>query len=164
MKSLASSIFTTIVLFVAAHLNAQHVQTTTYIEQTHISPKLGTSVGYSFADHIEVGAFFQRATEQQEAEPGRLLKSENEFYGAYFAYPVFSRRMADIKFNVRTGVTNGENFVITPSLMATFKPLKNINIGGGIGTRSFKPSYMATIRINLNGGDNNNQGFLAFNN
>lgn len=162
MKSLTS--FLTLVLLLAAnHLSAQSLQTSTYVEQTKVSPKLGTSIGYQFSDEIEVGAFFQRATEQKQPELGRPLTSENEFYGAYFAYPVFSRRLANIKFNVRTGVSNGENFVITPSLLANFKPLKNINIGGGIGTRAFRPTYMASIRINLNSG-NRRGGFLALNN
>lgn len=161
MKSLTFSFFSTLLL-ITSGLSAQNLQTSTYVEQTRVSPKLGTSIGYEFSDAIEVGAFFQRAAEQQEAEAGRPLRSENQFYGAYFAYPVFARKMADLKFNVRTGVSNGENFVITPSLMANFKPLKNISIGGGVGTRAFRPTYMASIRISLHGG-NNGGGLLAFN-
>lgn len=161
MKSLTIFLFA-VLLISATTLSAQNLQTVTYLEQTHMNPKLGTSIGYEFSDNIEIGGFFQRAATQQEAEPGRPLRTENEFYGAYFAYPVFSKKLADLKFNIRTGISNGENFVITPSLIANFKPLKNISIGGGLGTRSFRPTYMASIKINLNGG-NNGGGLLALN-
>lgn len=141
-----------------SNIKAQGLQANTYVEQTHVSPKFGTSIGYEFADRIEVGGFFQRASVQAEAEYGRPLSSENEFYGAYFAYPLVAARNATVKFNVRTGVSNGENFVITPSLMASYSPFRLVAIGGGVGVRAFRPTGMATITIRINGGQ---RGYVA---
>lgn len=144
---------------------SQQLEASTYLEQTHVSPKVGTAIGYQFGGtySFEVGGFYQRSTVELKAEAGRPLKSENEFYGAFFAYPLLDKKITSIKFNVRTGVSNGENFVITPSLLADLKPLKNVSFGGGIGIRSFRPTYMASIKIKLNPA-NNNGSYLAFNN
>lgn len=151
-----------ILLLVGASLaQSQGLQAKTYLEHTHVSPKFGTSIGYVFSDHIEVGGFFQRASEIAEPETGRPLQSENEFYGAYFAYPLVAGEHAAIKFNVRTGVSNGENFVITPSIMTSYHPLKNLAIGGGIGVRAFRPTYMATISLRLHAGNGKQGSFLA---
>lgn len=143
-----------LMLFGVSLVKGQGFQAKTYIEKTHVSPKFGTAIGYVFGDQIEVGGFFQRASVQEQAEYGRPLQSENEFYGAYFAYPLLSGKTAHLKLNVRTGVSNGENFAITPSLQASYQPLKFLSVGGGIGARAFRPTYMATISIKLN----NNKG------
>lgn len=141
-------------LIILLHVGAigQQLQASVYLEQTHISPKLGTAIGYQFngAYRFEVGGFYQKSTIELHAEAGRPLKSENEFYGAFFAYPLLDGKWTSVKVNIRTGVSNGENFVITPALLADIKPLKHIHLGGGIGIRSFRPTYMATVKFNLN--------------
>ena len=150
-----------LILVGSSFAQGQGLQARTYLEHTHISPKFGTSVGFIFGDQIEVGGFFQRAAVQEQAEYGRPLQSENEFYGAYFAYPLLAGEMAAIKFNVRTGVSNGENFVITPSVMTSYRPLKNLSVGGGVGVRAFRPTYMASISIRLNTDGKQNARYMA---
>lgn len=129
--------------------NAQQMQVKTYVEHTHISPKFGTALGWNLAGDVEVGGFFQQAADLAQPEYGRPLRVENQFYGAYFGYPMYAGRITEIKLNVRTGVSNGENFVITPSILANFKPTRNLSIGGGIGTRAFRPTFMASLSLNL---------------
>lgn len=138
-----------LILISISILKAQGLQASTYIERTVVGPKVGTAIGYSFSDLIEVGGFYQRATEMAEAEAGRPLREENEFYGAYFGYPLLSAQKSVIKLNVRTGVSNGENFVITPSLMGSYSPMQLVKIGGGIGVRAFKPTVMASLTLRL---------------
>lgn len=155
-----------VILIIALNVDSlgQQLQASTYMEQTHISPKLGVAIGYRFegTHSFEVGGFYQRSTVETKAEAGRPLKSENEFYGAFFAYPLVNKRLTVVNFNIRTGVSNGENFVITPSLLADLKPLKNINFGGGIGIRSFRPTYLVSIKINLTPAITSGR-YLAFN-
>lgn len=136
------------ILALAAGSQAQTLQTSTYVEKTHYSPKVGTSVGYQFTNKFELGGFYQKAVEDQlaEAQP-RII--EEEFYGAFVACPIWDSRAASLKFNIRTGVSNGENFVITPSVMAKSSPIPQVSIGGGVGIRAFRPTLMATVSLNL---------------
>lgn len=150
-------------MITSTYINAQGFQASTYIERTHVSPKVGTAVGYEFSKtQIEVGGFFQQSTVQLEAEAGRPMTSEMNFIGAYFAYPLVNKGIANLKLNVRTGVSNGENFSITPSVLANVKPLKNISLGAGIGTRALRPTFMASVRFHLNPG-NRGGSLLAMN-
>ncbi|RED97004.1 hypothetical protein [Marinoscillum furvescens] len=152
-----------LMMIASTYIQAQGFQATTYIERTHVSPKVGTAVGYEFNQtQIEVGGFFQQSTVELQAEAGRPLTSEMNFIGAYFAYPLLNKGIASLKLNVRTGVSNGENFSITPSILANVKPLRNISLGAGVGTRSLRPTFMASIRFHLNPG-NRGGSFLAIN-
>lgn len=145
------SITTTLLLVLATFsLTAQDVQTRSYMERTSAGPKVGTAIGFNFTNQMEIGGFYQRAVEMAEAEAGRPLIAENKFYGAYFGYPLLSGERTLIKLNVRTGVSNGENFLITPSILTTYKLFNTLKIGTGIGVRAFKPTVMASLTLNLN--------------
>lgn len=133
----------------STRMYAQELSASTYLEKTHISPKVGTTVGVQFASDIEVGGFYQQSADPVEREYGRPLTEEREFYGVFFAYPVIGNDNANVKMNVRTGVSNGENFVITPSLYANYTPFRNITISSGVGTRALRPTLLASLKINL---------------
>ncbi len=131
-------------------VQSQGLKATSYVEKTFMNPKLGTSVGYEFNNILEVGGFYQHISQQPIASDQSRIITEEEFCGLYFAYPLVTSRYTNLKLNVRSGVSNGENFVITPSLLANFKPIPIINIGGGLGIRSFRPTLIASLSINLN--------------
>lgn len=138
----------TILLALSAGVcNSQGLQAVTYLERTHINFKVGTAIGFQFENQIESGGFFQKATVVEEPETGRPLRSENEFYGVYFAYPLINLNKTTVRMNVRTGISNEENFVITPSIHATYRLLKGITIGGGLGTRVFRPTFLVMVKV-----------------
>lgn len=128
---------------------AQSLNAATYVEQTHISAKVGTAFGYTFSSNIELGGFYQQAAQPVQREYGRPLMEEEEFYGVFFAYPIIGSDKANLKMNVRTGVSNGENFVITPGVVANYSPFKKITLSSGVGTRAFRPTLMASLKVNL---------------
>ena len=130
---------------------AQSIITETYFEQTFITPKVGTSIGYRFQGDLEIGGFFQVSTLEPEREIGRPLHYEREFYGAFFSYPLLKLNQAGLRMKVRSGVTNGQNFIITPSLHATYKPVQLLTLSTGVGMRAFRPTVMASMQINLFG-------------
>ncbi|MEO1255672.1 MAG: hypothetical protein AAFY41_12445, partial [Bacteroidota bacterium] len=74
---------------------------------------------------------------------------EREFAGLYVAVPITSREFYVIKANVRTGMTNGENFAITPSIQADYKLAKYIRIGMGVGSRNFRPSLQGSVAFSF---------------
>lgn len=154
-----TTLLTTILFIIALASFAQKVQVRSYVERTHISPKLGTSVGICTQDNIEIGGFYQHAMDELFSEEQNSKRMERQFYGVYFGYPMMSYRRMDVKFNLRTGVSNGENFVITPSVLGAFRPVPAINLGAGVGVRAFRPTLMGSISINLNNGSRG--GFLA---
>ena len=127
----------------------QTMEASTYIERTHISPKVGSAVGVHFKNNFEVGGFYQQSTVELQAEPGRPLMYENQFYGLYLGCPIKNTDYFDLKVNIRTGVSNNENFVITPSVMGSVKLLRKISLTGGIGTRSLRPTYMASLSMHI---------------
>lgn len=150
MKSLNTLALTTLLILTALATQAQHTQVTTYIERTVVGPKVGTSIGYEFRDLVEVGGFYQKAISTATGNEPYGYSFEKEFYGAYFSYPL----MADIhhttlKLNVRTGVTNGQNFLITPSVLANYHPIKNLSVGAGVGVRVLRPTLQASIKFSL---------------
>lgn len=128
---------------------AQSLQASSYFERTTVGPKVGTSIGYEFIDLIEVGGFYQKAINGAEGKETHGKWFEKEFYGAYFSYPVFDDFNTTVKLNVRTGVSNGENFLITPSLLANYHVFKRFSLGGGIGARMFRPTWQANLKISL---------------
>ena len=127
--------------------------------KTEVGPKVGTSVGFNSKAGIEVGGFFQKAVEGTAPEGATPWNYEKEFYGAYFTYPVVSGYFVDLGFNVRTGVSNGENFVITPSILTSIAPIQQIKIGAGLGVRAMRPTVQGKITIRLNAGSKG--GLLA---
>ncbi|MEQ9468293.1 MAG: hypothetical protein RLN88_12845 [Ekhidna sp.] len=135
--------------------SAQNVIVRTYVEKTNMSPKTGTSIGFENRYQWEYGAFFQEASlmesfmmseEDLEALPHQY---EKDFAGLYFAVPVISRELFVVKANVRTGMSNGENFVITPSVLADYKPIKHVRIGMGVGSRAFRPTLQASVALSF---------------
>lgn len=128
---------------------AQSLTASSYIEKTIIGPKVGTAIGYEFIDHVEVGGFYQKAINTSNNEETRSRWFEKEFYGAYLAYPVFDDFNTTVKLNIRTGVSNGENFLITPSILANYNLFEKISVGGGIGVRTLRPTWQANVKIRL---------------
>ncbi len=131
---------------------AQGFSVNSYLERTIVGPKLGTAIGYHVKSGIEVGGFYQEAVQGTVTETDRPWRYERQFYGAFFTYPVVSRNFFNLGFNVRTGISNGENFVITPSLLSSISPIKPIRLGIGIGARALRPTLQGSITIRLGQG------------
>lgn len=146
------TIFTAFVIFALFHsVYSQDLALNSYVEQTEVGPKVGTSVGFNTRLHIEVGGFYQKAVEGVAPEGVPSVLHEREFYGAYFNYPIRRNEFLALKFNIRTGVSNNQNFVITPSLLGTVSPVRAVKIGAGVGVRAFRPTLQGSISIRLNG-------------
>lgn len=130
---------------------SQKLKVRSYVESTEISPKLGTAIGFENAYFWEYGAFYQAyAPAIQEGLHEYFPKfSERKFLGLFFAAPISKGSYYSMKFNVRSGVSNGENFVITTSVLADFYPAKNLSIGCGIGSRAFRPTFQASVALTL---------------
>jgi hypothetical protein len=130
--------------------NAQQPFVKSYVERTHISPKIGTQLGYEFKHDFEVGIFYQKETKafsnDETAKPGIY---EQEFLGMFFSGPLVTREKYDLKINVRTGAVNKTLFSITPSLIAGYKVFKAVELQAGFGIKSFNVTTQAGIRINL---------------
>ena len=135
--------------------SAQKMIIRTYVEKTHMSPKTGTAIGFENRFLWEYGAFFQEASLMEsflmsEAEKAALPRHyEKDLTGIYFAVPVIARESFIVKANVRTGVSNGENFVITPSVLADYMPVKHVRIGVGVGSRAFRPTLQASFALSF---------------
>jgi len=136
-----------ILLFSFQLATAQRLNVTTYVEKTNIGIKGGTAFGFENHLGFEYGGFYQELFGQERDELPRFY--EKEFFGLYGAAPLMVRAKYDLKINVRMGVTNGENFLITPSLVANYQLMKIISVRGGIGARSFQPTFQAGINIKL---------------
>jgi len=147
-----------ITIFLAAVLgtvSAQNLILKTYVEKTVSGPKVGTAIGFENSYQLEFGGFYQEASIMQsmlmsEEQIAKLPRNyEREFYGAYFSVHVFKRDKFTTKVNVRTGVANQINFVITPSVLASYKPVKNLRIGAGIGSRLLSPTLQGSVSLSL---------------
>ncbi|WP_258104998.1 hypothetical protein [Marinoscillum sp. MHG1-6] len=140
-----------LVIITLSQANAQQPFVKSYIERTHISPKLGLQGGYEFKNNFELGGFYQKENDafwsSNEAKP-RFY--EKEFYGVIMAAPVLSKEKFNVKANVRMGAVNGEYFSITPSMIAGYKLFNAIEVQAGFGLKSFRITSQAGIRFNLN--------------
>ena len=67
----------------------------------------------------------------------------------YFACRIGQFDAVDIQFNIRTVVTNGQNFVISPSILAGYEPIRKVIISAGIGVRAFMPTLQAGVKFLL---------------
>lgn len=141
MKTLA----TLLVLLLSQTLIAQEVAISTYIERTMIGNKMGFAVGYKFPYGITVGGFYQEAPSFFSEPESKPYAYERVFTGSYIVVPVNDH----IDFNVRTGVSNGRNFMISPSLWGYLKVMKALDLGVGIGARSFHPTLQTSIRFRI---------------
>lgn len=128
-----------------SRLCAQDFKITTYVERTYISPKMGMSAGYRFGCSFEAGGFYQKEIQSGFSEQPE--KCEHEFYGMYFSIPVLCREKFGLDFMIRSGMVNKENFTITPSLNLDYRPFRILGIGGGIGLRNLRPTFMPRIEI-----------------
>ena len=146
-------LFISMLVLLLVTSQAQRFQITNYVEKTHTgSPQAGIAVGVSNGYDWEYGAFYQESSiveslMSEKRKSDLPLVYEREFYGLYFAAPFYYLGMFQLKFNIRTGISNGENFIITPSLLTDFKPTKNIRLGAGIGTRLLKPTLQGSFSI-----------------
>lgn len=128
---------------------SQGLVSRTYVEKTSVGNKLGTAIGYSFSSQVEVGGFYQQSAAFLGSPENMPRFYEKEFAGVYFNYPLSRWDKAGLDMNVRTGVTNGENFAITPSVLGYYQPFTPIKVGMGIGVRAFRPTLQASIAISL---------------
>ncbi|MEQ8554028.1 MAG: hypothetical protein RIC06_22490 [Cyclobacteriaceae bacterium] len=129
---------------------SQELFTTSYLEKTQVSPKLGIQIGYKLKGGYTIGGFYQKAVElptNQETKKPRF--HEQAFYGVVLGTTLYNHKNVDIDLNVRTGVSNGLNFIITPSAIVDYRLGKMIHLKGGVGVRSFRPTYMAGISIHM---------------
>ena len=131
-------------------LSAQDLTARSYVEKTAIGNKLGTAVGYIFPCKVEVGGFYQKNAEFMNAQEITERFYEKEFAGMYLNLPLKHYHKINFDLNVRTGVVNGQNFAITPSLLGSYSPVKAIKMGVGVGARMFRPTLQASLAIRLN--------------
>jgi hypothetical protein len=140
-------------LVLAGVLGTANAQLTvrSYAEKTHISMKTGVALGYELENAVEFGGFFQDASifNRGNLESDMPSYFEREFWGVFAAYPFYNSQKFDVKYQVRTGVTNGENFLITSSLLADFSPIRSVKFGAGIGSRNFQPTLQTSVTIKL---------------
>ena len=141
-----------VTLLVGASLFAksQELFTTSYMEKTRVSPKLGIQVGYKLKGGYTVGGFYQKEVElpmNQEVNKPRFY--EKELYGLVLGANLYSHKNLSIDLNIRTGISNKTNFIITPSSIIDYRLGKMIHVQGGIGMRSFRPTYLAGISIHM---------------
>lgn len=143
------TLITTLALVFSLGLMAQEVVVASYMEQTKVGSKAGLAVGYTFPYGITVGGFYQEIPAIIASDEVDTYYCERNFTGAYFGVPISERRLVDMAFNVRMGVSNGENFLITPSIWSYMKPVKVVNIGLGVGVRAFRPTLQASLNLKL---------------
>jgi hypothetical protein len=127
----------------------QQLAATVYVENTCISPKMGTMVGWEFGNLFEVGGFYQQCAKGVETEALTPPTCEKEMFGAYVACPVLVGQRTNLKLNIRTGVCNKQNFVISPSVRGSFKATRWAQVTAGVGVRGVSPTLMAGLRINI---------------
>jgi hypothetical protein len=140
-----------LLLAVLGATTAQQLTTRAYMEKTNMGLKNGLAIGFTFLSDAEAGGFFQKSAAFGSIQEQNVLSRfvEREFYGIYGAYPLLNRRVIDIKYQVRTGISNGENFIITSSILADAAVMNHVKIGGGVGMRNFRPTYQTSITIVL---------------
>ena len=133
----------------------QSIVASSYMEKTSVSPKAGISVGMRNHYGIEYGGFYQdvKIFESALMSEEQMLKLprryERVFWGGYVAFPLIDRKYTDLKFSIRTGIVNSESFVITPSLLAAYEVAKGIKVGGGLGVRSFRPTFQTSVSLSI---------------
>ncbi|MEQ8582480.1 MAG: hypothetical protein RIC30_07580 [Marinoscillum sp.] len=139
----------TIIILLAQLSHAQGITAKSYIEQTQVGIKLGTAVGYVFPCKVEVGAFHQEPNKFLDNQELPYRFYEKKFTGMYLNLPLKHYDFIGFDLNVRTGVTNGENFAITPSLLGYFNPIPPVKLTMGMGTRMLRPTLQAGVTIKI---------------
>ena len=161
MRTLALN--TALLIFIAFQSQAQGSRSQSgwrygnYFEQTAQGSHIGTSAMYDFKYTYpgsrriyssKIGAFYQRSLPTIADESSIYLK-ERSFVGLTGEFELVSTRFISADLNARIGVQNKKNFLISPSVLATLKPLKNVAISGGFSLRGFSPSTMIKLTISL---------------
>ncbi|MEO9474416.1 MAG: hypothetical protein ABJG41_02745 [Cyclobacteriaceae bacterium] len=139
------------ILVSASALRAQGPTIKSYVELTHIGNKYGTAIGYSFKNKMELGGFHQEAPAFMNDMESMPRVYERNFSGAYFNFPVKRYEKSGFDLNIRAGAINGEYFCITPTAQGYFNPAKLIKLGAGVGIKAFRPTFQASISLNLTG-------------
>ncbi len=139
----------TITILLINGLNAQDITAKSYIEQTAIGNKLGTAVGYLFPCKVEVGGFYQKNAEFINTQEITERFYEKEFAGMYLNLPLKHHGKINLDLNIRTGAVNGQNFVISPSLLGSYSPVRALKMGIGLGARMFRPTLQAALSLRL---------------
>lgn len=141
------------ILSLAVSVASAQVNARLYTEVTHVSPKVGTAVTYSLPGYIgdiELGVFYQKSA-AQIGDPTETMQTpyEEQFYGLWTSFTMLDKPRYELDLDIRTGMVNSSNFVITPSVRGAFKLGQKLNINLGIGTRCFRPTYTAGISVKL---------------
>ena len=146
MKGLSFCLLMTIVII--HQVQSQYLTARTYLESTVVNEKIGTSIDYQFIGGYQLGLFMQRsATRLSEMNPGYY---EREFYGISASYPLTQgMKKLNLDLNTRIGLVNDQNFIISPSLLASYTPYKILTFGAGIGARLFRPTFMVSVGFNM---------------
>ena len=135
-------------IFAIQAASAQNLVASSYVEQSFVSSKLGYSIGVKFQEtKIELGVFQQNSMVSFDTENSSVTDYERTFTGVYMNYPMFETRTLTLNFKIRTGVSNGENFVITPAVNGDYTLNRKIQVMGGVGVRAFRPTLMTGIKI-----------------
>lgn len=143
-------IFTLLIGAIGYSASAQRLTARTYVEKTQINLKNGFAMGFLFKNDAEAGAFYQKSAGFGEGSDAPLPRFfEHELMGIYAAYPIYNTRTFDVKYQVRTGVSNGQNFAITSSILADYTILNRFKIGAGIGSRNFSPTLQSSLTVML---------------
>ncbi len=122
-----------------------------YSEVTHVSPKIGAVVTYSIPGYIgdiALGGFYQQsATAVGDPNEPMQMRYEEEFFGLFTSFTVLDKQVFELDVDIRTGMANNSSFVITPSVMGNLKLGRHVKLNAGIGTRCFRPSYLAGLSV-----------------
>ena len=143
-------ILTLAIFAFGASLGYAQVNARLYTEVTHVSPKIGTAITYSvpgYIGDIELGVFYQKsASLVGNVNEAMQTPYEKEFYGLLTSFTMLDKPLFELDVDIRTGMVNSSNFVITPSVRGGLK-LGKLSLNAGIGTRCFKATYTAGMSV-----------------
>lgn len=144
-------ILSLILIAMTASLGFAQINARLYTEVTHVSPKMGTALSYSIPGYIgdiELGVFYQKsASEVGDPNENMQRNYEKEFYGVLTSFTMIDKQIFELDIDIRTGMVNSSNFVITPSVRAGLKLGQKLSINAGVGTRCFRPTYTAGLSV-----------------
>lgn len=139
----------TIATLISLSAYTQGLTFRSYVEKTSIGNKFGSAVGYVFRTGVEVGGFYQEAARFLNTNEQTSIYYEKQFAGLYVNYPLQQWQKAGVDLNIRTGVSNGENFVITPSVLGHYQIMRYFKLGAGLGVRAFRPTLQGSLTIDI---------------
>lgn len=137
--------FLTITLAIAAHLAFAQTHFSAYSETTGKGLKTGIMTGHVFelvypgyaTYDFAVGGFFQHEIPNAIANENAIASvREKVLYGAYAELMFNSSNRFSMAFNLRTGIQNGEGFVIAPMIKTRYEFLPKAHVELGISSRN----------------------------